>query len=286
MPRGESLAAEHLGADHVERYLRRHGLVANRRFSQNHLVDGEVLEAIVVAAQSAGRQILEVGPGIGILTGALLEAGAAHVTAVEVDARLIAHLRERFAEEPRLTVVEGDVLDTDVSAIIAPPYDLVANIPYHITSPILHLALGQDPRPDRFVLMLQREVADRITAPPGGMSYLSVFVQYHADVTLLRAVPASSFEPAPKVDSAVVVGTVRPRRLDAQREDDLWRLVQAAFRERRKMIHNVLTRQLPTLGKERLEAALASVGIAPDRRPQTLSMDEWLLFAERLGPLP
>ena len=134
--------------------------------------------------------------------------------------------------------------------------------------------------------MVQREVAERIAAPPGAMSYLSVFVQYHADVHVVLTVPAASFEPAPAVDSAVLAGVTRPRRLDAAAEDGLWRLVQAAFRERRKMIHNVLVRQLPGLDRDRLEAALASCAIAPERRPQTLSVDEWLALRVALGPLP
>jgi 16S rRNA (adenine1518-N6/adenine1519-N6)-dimethyltransferase len=134
--------------------------------------------------------------------------------------------------------------------------------------------------------MVQREVAERITSPPGGMSYLSVFVQYHADVRIVRVVPPGAFEPAPAVDSAVVAGVTRPRRLDDEREADLWRLVQAGFRERRKMVHNVLPRQLPQIGRERFSAALAQVGVTPERRPQTLSVEEWLALADAVGPLP
>ncbi len=280
------LDPRHLGAEAVERYLRRHGLGASKRYSQNHLVDGEVLEAIVAAAAPAGRSVLEIGPGIGILSGALLSAGAARLSALEVDRRLAGHLRERFGADPRFVLTETDVLDADVSSLVEPPYDLVANLPYHITSPILHQFLGGAPRPERFVLMVQREVAERITSPPGGMSYLSVFVQYHADVKLLRIVPASAFEPAPEVDSAVVTGRVRPRRLPEGEEDELWRLVQAGFRERRKMIHNVLIRQLPVVGRERITAALETADIEPDRRPQTVSVDEWLALSAAIGPLP
>ena len=279
------LDARHIGPEVVERYLRHHGLAARKRLSQNHLVDGEVLDAIVEAAEpTPGRPVLEIGPGIGILTGALLAAGA-YVTAVEVDARLAAHLRERFEGETRFHLVEADALDVPVDELVRGPYDLVANLPYHITSPVLHHVLEAETRPERFVLMVQREVAERIASPPGGMSYLSVFVQYHADVRVLRVVPASAFEPAPEVESAVLVGSTRPRRLDAAAEEDLWRLVQAGFRERRKMIHNVLPRQLPSVGEGRFSAALEALGIARDRRPQTLSVDEWLALAAALGPL-
>ena len=130
--------------------------------------------------------------------------------------------------------------------------------------------------------MVQREVAERIAAPPGKMSYLSVFVQYHARVRVAFRVPPEAFEPEPAVESAVIV--VEPfdadDRLAAEDEDELWRLVQAAFRERRKMLHNVLARQLP-VDAARVDAALAAAGIAPDRRPQTLAVGEWLALRGR-----
>ena len=292
----DALDPTRLGPEALARYLRREGLEARKGFSQNFLVDRDVLDSIVAAAApSPGRHALEVGPGLGVLTGALLAAGAS-VTAVEVDRRLVEHLRGRLGEQVALSdrqpdapgalrLVEGDILDIPIADVVDPPYDLVANLPYHITSPVLHHALGAEPRPERFVLMLQREVAERIAAAPGDMSYLSVFVQYHADVQVVRVVPATAFEPAPAVDSAVLAGVTRPRRLAPEREDELWRLVQAGFRERRKMLHNVLSRQLPAIGRDRLMGALEAVGIASDRRPQTVSVEEWLALAEALGPL-
>jgi 16S rRNA (adenine1518-N6/adenine1519-N6)-dimethyltransferase len=281
------LDPERLSAERIERYLRQHGLAARKRHSQNHLVDGAVLAEIVALADPApGRHVLEIGAGLGILTGALLERGA-DVTAVEIDARLADHLRHRFAEPAQgsFRLAEGDALDIPIAELIEPPFDVVANLPYHITSPILHHLLGGEPRPERFVLMVQREVADRIAAAPGGMSYLSVFVQYHATVRVAFVVPASAFEPAPQVASAVLVGATQPRRLTPEGEENLWRLVQAGFRERRKMVHNVLPRQLPHLGRARIDEALVAAGVAADRRPQTLSLDDWLTLADALGPL-
>ena len=163
-----------------------------------------------------GRAVLEIGPGLGILTGGLLDAGAA-VTAVELDQRArgaaaepVRRSRSRAADaEPgaagSLTLIEGDALDQPLTRLCPAPYDVVANLPYHITSPILHRLLGEPPRPDRLVLMVQREVAERIAAPPGKMSYLSVFVQYHATARIALRVPPTAFEPAPEVDSAVLV---------------------------------------------------------------------------------
>jgi 16S rRNA (adenine1518-N6/adenine1519-N6)-dimethyltransferase len=272
----------------VRRTLRQAGLRAQHRLSQNFLADPDVLEGIVVEADPApGTRILEIGPGLGLLTGALLEAGAV-VTAVELDRGLAAFLRDRFAAEldaGGLRLIEGDALDHDLTRLVDAPYDVVANLPYHITSPILHRLLGDVPRPRRLVLMVQREVAERIAAPPGSMSYLSVFVQYHARVRIAIDVPPEAFEPEPAVRSAVIVLEPYPdddRLGNPADEDALWRLVQAAFRERRKMLHNVLSRQLP-VEPPRIEAALATAGIASDRRPQTLAVGEWLALLDALG---
>jgi 16S rRNA (adenine1518-N6/adenine1519-N6)-dimethyltransferase len=292
----------------VRRLLRDEGLRARHSLSQNFLADPDVLEAILAEADAdEGDRVLEVGPGLGVLTEALLGSGAA-VTAVELDARLAALLRSRLspaielgAEDPgasgALTLVEGDALDQDLPALVRPPYRVVANLPYHITSPILHRLLGPDRRPTRMVLMVQWEVAERLAAPPGRMSYLSVFVQYHGAVRIVRRVPAEAFEPAPSVASAViVVEPYRPASVDERPtttvpgsarvpdEDALWALVQAGFRERRKMIRNVLARQL-RIGSPAVDAALEAVGISGDRRPQTLSVDEWIALLGALGPI-
>ena len=289
----------------VRRTLRAAGLRPQRRFSQNFLADVEVLESILDAAgATAGRTVLEIGPGLGILTGGLLETGAA-VTAVELDRGMVEHLAAAFeaeiaaaAEGPRppapnpprsLRLIAADILDADLPGLLVPPFDVVANLPYHVTSPILHRLLGAGPRPERCILMVQREVAERVAARPGSMSYLSVFVQYHAAASLVRLVPRDAFEPAPAVESAILRLDVRPTdgpgRLPSEMEDHLWRLVQAGFRERRKMIRNVLGRQLPVV-QERVDAALATAGIAGDRRPQTLAVTDWIALLGTLGPLP
>jgi 16S rRNA (adenine1518-N6/adenine1519-N6)-dimethyltransferase len=286
----------------VRATLKAAGLRARHGLSQNFLSDIDVLDDILAAADpQPGRGVLEIGPGLGILTEALLTAGAA-VTAVELDRGLAGWLRARHAGaigladvDPAapgaLRLIEGDALDQDLGGLVATPYDVVANLPYHITSPILHRLLGARDRPERMVVMVQREVAERIAARPGSLSYLSVYCQYHARIRIARTVPASAFEPAPKVESAILVvepfrasDEDAPKRLDATGEDQLWRLVQAAFRERRKMLHNVLRRQLP-VPAERVEAALAAAGIAPDRRPQTVSVEEWLVLHDALGPV-
>ena len=282
------MARPRLDALEVRRTLRAAGLRAHHGRSQNFLADPDVLEAILdVASPAPGTRVLEIGPGLGILTRGLLDAGAV-VTAIELDAGLAAYLRGDLGpalESGALRLIEGDALDQDLAHVVAPPYDVVANLPYHVTSPILHRLLDSEPRPRGLVLMVQAEVADRIAAPPGRMSYLSVFVQYHAAVRVALRVPPEAFEPAPKVASAVVVLEPHPSTpLPPEREADLWRLVQAGFRERRKMLRNVLARQLPHLGTGgRLDQALETAGIAGDRRPQTLSVGDWLRLFELLG---
>jgi 16S rRNA (adenine1518-N6/adenine1519-N6)-dimethyltransferase len=279
-----------LDPGHVRRALRDAGLRARHNLSQNFLADVDVLEGILREADpDPGRGVLEIGPGLGFLTGGLLAAGA-RVTAVELDRGLVAVLRETFAVEVEadlLRIVEGDALDQDLVHLVPPPYNVVANLPYHITSPVLHRLLGASPRAARLVLMVQREVAERVAAAPGSMSYLSVFVQYHARARVAFRVPREAFEPAPKVESAVLVLEPYPDddRLTPDAEDHLWRVVQAGFRERRKMLHNVLARQLP-VPPDRVDAALAAVGIAGDRRPQTVAVGEWIALAEALGPIP
>ena len=289
MTAGHGAGALRLDPLYVRRTLREAGLRARHNLSQNFLADVDVLEGILQEAEpDPGRGVLEIGPGLGFLTGGLL-AARARVTAVELDRGLVAILRERFDAElssGALRIVEGDALDQDLVGLVPPPYDVVANLPYHITSPILHRLLGSPPRAGRLVLMVQREVAERIAAAPGQLSYLSVFVQYHAKARVAFRVPAEAFEPAPKVGSAVLVlePYATDDRLDPEAEDHLWRVVQAAFRERRKMLHNVLVRQLP-IPPERVHAALEAVGIAGDRRPQTVAVGEWIALAEALGPI-
>jgi 16S rRNA (adenine1518-N6/adenine1519-N6)-dimethyltransferase len=279
----------------VRRTLKREGLRASHARSQNFLADPDVLQGILDLADAGpGTRVLEIGPGLGILTGGLLDGGA-RVTAIELDRGLAAYLRERFAGEiadGRLDLIEADALDLELPDLVPPPYRVVANLPYHITSPTLHRFLDRPPFPERLVLMLQAEVADRIAAAAGRMSYLSVFVQYHATVRVALRVPPEAFEPAPKVSSAVVVLVPHERfALAADREPALWGLVQTGFRERRKMLRNVLARQLhtgedgitgPMVGQARVDAALAAAGIAGDRRPQTLAVEDWLRLLEAI----
>ena len=255
-----------------------------RSLSQNFLTDAEALDAIVNAAELApGEAVVEVGPGLGVLTRRLLAAGC-DVLAVELDPRLAAYLRRELGGVPGFELIEADALTVEgVGCFPGRPYKLVANIPYHITSPLLHHFLEGGHPPDAAVLLVQREVAERVASPPGGMSYLSVFVQHLAEAEVVAIVPAAAFEPAPKVDSAVLRLRRRARPLvDANGREAFYRIVQAGFRQRRKQIHNALSRELP-VDRGEIEAAFEACVIAPDRRAQTLEVAEWACLAGRLG---
>jgi len=269
----------------LRRLLAAEGLRPKRSLSQNFLTDAAALDAIVEAAElTPGDRVVEVGPGLGVLTRRLLAAGAS-VLAVELDPRLARYLRRELAEVGGFELLEADALHVHPSEIFpGEPFKLVANIPYHITSPLLHAFLEGERPPDLAVLLVQLEVAERIAAPPGEMSYLSVSVQNVASAEVVARVPAASFEPAPEVDSAIL--RLRGREVPAvpvgEGRDAFYRLVQAGFRQRRKQIHNGLGRELPLTAGD-VAAALERCGVAAERRPQTLSVDEWVCLHELLA---
>ena len=271
----------------LRRLIATQHLQPKRSLSQNFLTDPAALDAIVAAAELApGERVVEVGPGLGVLTRRLLAAGG-QVLAVELDPRLAGWLRTELGAVPGFELVEGDALTFDArSAFRGQPFKVVANIPYHITRPWLHAFLEGERPPELVVVLVQAEVAERVAAPPGRMSYLSVFAQNIAEASVIARVPADAFEPAPKVDSAILQLRRRSSPIvgSAEGRESFYRLVQAGFRQRRKQLHNALSRELP-IPRETLEAAFAACGIAPDRRPQTLSVEEWRCLHARLRSL-
>lgn len=285
----DPLAAERLAPPtpgQLRRLMAAEHLRPRKSLSQNFLTDPQALDAIVQAADlRPGDRVVEIGPGLGVLTRRLLAVGA-RVLAVEIDPRLAAWLHEELDAVPGFELIQADALDLHPrDCFPGEPFKLVANIPYHITSPILHAFLEGERPPELAVLLVQLEVAQRIASPPGGMSYLSVFVQNIANAEIAARVPAAAFEPAPKVDSAVL--RLRRRRdspipVGAGR-DPFHRIVQAGFRQRRKQIHNGLGRELP-LPPGALDAALLACEIDPARRPQTLAVDEWACLFHHLAP--
>jgi 16S rRNA (adenine1518-N6/adenine1519-N6)-dimethyltransferase len=257
---------------------------ARKSLGQHFLNDKRILTGIVDALELSGRElVIEIGPGRGSLTALLLER-ARHVTAVEVDRALAALLRERYAADQRVTIVEGDVLDVDFGEVAGGPYVLVGNVPYYITTPILFKGLAR-PRPDRAVYLVQREVAERIVAAPGDRDYgaLSVNVQAVARPEILFRVPAGAFRPPPKVESAVIRLTPNEHpAISADWEEAYRELVIAAFGFRRKQMRRVV-RSIWDLDAQQADALLADAEIEPTVRPETLTAADFARLLAR-GP--
>ncbi|HEU4566029.1 MAG TPA: 16S rRNA (adenine(1518)-N(6)/adenine(1519)-N(6))-dimethyltransferase RsmA [Gemmatimonadaceae bacterium] len=261
---------------------------ARKSLGQHFLTDPRILARIADAAQvGAGDTVVEIGPGRGALTEQLL-ARAGRVIAVEVDRALAAMLRDRHAGEPRLTIVERDVLEVPLGEL-APggEYALVGNIPYYITTPILFHAL-RPPRPTRAVFLLQREVAERMVAPPGSRDYgaLSVNLQALARVEMLFRVAAGAFHPPPKVESAVVRVTPRAEPdVPPALEERFQEFVIAAFGLRRKQMRRVV-RTLLGIGAPEADELLAAARLDPEARPETLSPPDFARLVSVVAARP
>jgi 16S rRNA (adenine1518-N6/adenine1519-N6)-dimethyltransferase len=247
-----------------------------KRLGQHFLHDARVLGDIVSALGDLGnRTVVEVGPGRGVLTDRLA-AKAARVVAIELDRDLVPLLRERFAAQSHVEILEADALTVRYGEVAGGPYVLAGNVPYYITTPLLFHGLDA-PRPDLAVYLVQREVAERAAAAPGSKVYgaLSVNLQALASVTMIRLVPPGAFTPPPTVDSAVM--TVRPREtplVSAALEVRFRRFVLAAFGMRRKQMVRVL-RSVAALSADESTALLQTCGIDPQARPETLSAEEF-----------
>lgn len=272
---GESLSAEELWKLTPKALLRRLGLSARKGLSQSFLTDSYVVKDIIQAAELVpSDQVLEVGPGLGVLTRELVKVSK-RVVAVELDAKLAELLPTLVPAPERLEIVNADILDFDISKAFKDRYKVVANLPYHISSPLLRKLLTSQPKPTLMVVMVQKEVAERMAAGPGNANFLSVMVQLYSKVSIVRHVSAAHFFPMPKVDSSVVKLEVYDRPIvDVDDPEDMLKVVSAGFSRRRKQLHNALSQSLwfPPGGAYQL---LNEAGIDPTRRAQTLSLDEW-----------
>lgn len=266
----------------AEALLRRHHLHAHKGLGQNFLQDPFALEAIVEAAEiQPTDKVLEIGPGLGSLT-RYLAVSAKEVIAVELDEKLIPPLKTVLAPYQNVHMIQGDILKLAPNDLIAEnDYLVVANIPYYITSAVIRHLLESEPKPRRIVLTIQKEVAQRICARPGDMSLLALSVQVYGAPRIAAQIPAEAFFPAPKVDSAVLVVDIYPAPLIKEELlGKFFRLVKAGFSQKRKTLRNSLSSGLhisPTHAAELLTRA----NIDPQRRAETLSIDEW----ERLSEL-
>jgi 16S rRNA (adenine1518-N6/adenine1519-N6)-dimethyltransferase len=255
-----------------------------KRFGQHFLKDTRVLDDIAAALGDVReRTVIEIGPGRGALTDRLV-ARAGRVVAIELDRDLVQHLRARYADQPHVTIVEGDVLHTNLAELAGGPYVLAGNVPYYITTPIIFHAL-EFPRPDVAVYLVQKEVADRMAAPPGDKTYgaLSVNLQAVVDVALLRKVQPGAFNPPPAVDSAVVRVTPKAESVVEPALEARFRsFVLAAFGLRRKQLVRVV-RTVANLDADAAAAVVASCGLSAEARPETLTPADFAKLVRALG---
>jgi 16S rRNA (adenine1518-N6/adenine1519-N6)-dimethyltransferase len=273
--------------EQTQGYLRRLDIKARKKLGQHFLVDEEALAAVASAAElEQDDVVIEVGPGLGVLTSELVKQ-AGGVVAVELDDRLAEILRQKMNAVKNFTVVNRDILKVKPEALLSEPvaaaalsgkpvsYKVVANLPYYITSAVLRYFLEAAPRPSLMVVMVQKEVAEAIAAEQGKMSLLSVSVQFYGKPEIVRIVPASGFYPPPEVDSAILKIKIYDKpRLDVGDVDGFFGLVRAGFTAARKQLPNSLAQGLKCT-KEEAILLLEEAGIDSRRRAETLSLEEW-----------
>lgn len=273
----------------IKKTAAKYGFVFKKGLGQNFLSSQEVLEDIADAAEICGEGVIEIGPGFGVLTNELAKR-AEKVLALEIDERLIPVLADTLGEYDNVKVINADVLKTDISKLIAEEFggrrvSVAANLPYYITTPIITTLLEGGFPLKNLVVMVQKEVAERIVAKPGTKNYgaISVLCGYYTECKIVCTVGAEMFVPPPKVDSAVVKMTFRDKpAVDVRDEKMFFRTVKAAFSQRRKTLLNCLT---ANFGKSKAELAeiMTALGIEPTRRGETLSLEEFAKLAEALA---
>ena len=264
--------------------IEKHGFTFKKSFGQNFLTDTDILNKIVNAADLNDEVgVIEIGPGIGALT-EFIARKAKKVVAYEIDPRLIPILAETLAPYDNVKVIHQDILKADVASMIEEEFKdvkhiaVVANLPYYITTPILMGLIEKKLPIDWYVTMMQKEVAERLSANPGSKDYnaLSIAVQYYTEAKIALNVPKTVFIPAPNVDSSVVKLTKREQPAVAvENEDFFLEIVHAAFKQRRKTIQNNLNQHFNDLAKEDVTKLLEEAGIVPSRRGETLTIEEF-----------
>ncbi len=272
----------------IKRIAQNYGFVFKKGLGQNFLTSQEILEEIADAAEIDGRGVLEIGPGFGVLTNELAKR-AGKVLALEIDDRLIPILEDTLSEYDNVKVINRDVMKADIKELIDTEFNgeeisVAANLPYYITTPIITTLIEADLPIDNLVVMVQKEVAERIQAKPGSKDYgaLSVLCQYHTEPEYIRTVGANLFVPPPKVDSAVIKMKFRKEKAVAVKEEKMFfKTVKAAFSQRRKTLLNCLASNFP-YGKECLTEIMNSVDIDPRRRGETLSLEEFAKLSDAL----
>lgn len=256
----------------IKELLLKYGSHPSKGMGQNFLVNRQILEKIIAAADlKKENTILEVGPGIGTLTMGLADV-VKKVVAVEKDKHMCQILKETLKDYKNIEVINGDILKTIFG--LPKQYKLVANIPYYLTSPLIRNFLETKYPPELIVLMVQKEVAQRICASPPNMSILAVSVQFYAKAKIISYVKKENFWPKPKVDSAII--KITPKIVGDQTSPDLFfKIVKAGFSQPRKQLGNNLSKSLK-LNREQINLWLLKNKIKPSQRAETLSVDDWI----------
>lgn len=254
------------------------GIQPSRALGQNFLADPNTARRIVrLAAVTSASKVLEIGPGLGALTVALAVTGAT-VHALELDRHLVPILEEVVGDSPNVTVEQGDALTWDFAELGDETWVCVSNLPYNVATPVVARLLEEAPQVTRMLLMVQREVGERLVAAPGSRIYgaVSVKVAYHATSRIVGSVPPTVFVPRPKVESALVLLERRSAPVvDVPSYDALFKLVGAGFAQRRKMLRRAL---VPALG-DRTASVLLAAGVAPTERAEALDLESWASLA-------
>jgi 16S rRNA (adenine1518-N6/adenine1519-N6)-dimethyltransferase len=261
--------------------LKSHGLRAHKSLGQNFLQDSLALEQIVSVAEIQPTDtVLEIGPGLGSLT-RYLGVVAREVVAVELDPHMLPPLKAILASYPNVRLIQGDILKLSPKDLITEKdYIVAANIPYYITSAVIRHLLENDPKPRRIVLTLQKEVAERICARPGDLNLLALSVQVYGEPRIAGRIPAEAFFPAPKVDSAILRVDIYPSpRVKPELLDTFFKLIKAGFSQKRKTLRNSLSAALHMSPNDAADL-LTRAGIDPQRRAETLSIEEWEKLSE------
>jgi 16S rRNA (adenine1518-N6/adenine1519-N6)-dimethyltransferase len=266
-----------------QRILRSRNIRPTRSMGQNFLIEPRIVAKIAdLAGIEPGHLVIEIGPGMGILTRELLSRGAT-VVGVELDRELATFLKEDLGHIETFSLVERDGRYVEIEEITGGnPYRVAANLPYSVATVIIRRFMESPAPPERMTVMVQREVAERMTAAPPNMSLLGLATNLYADARIAFIVPPDVFLPPPKVESAVVVLEVRPElRGDEATRDRMFELATMAFQRKRKTISNGLAMGLDR-PKADLDTTFQRMGVDPMRRPQTLTVDEWLAIARAL----
>lgn len=276
---------------YIKEILERHGFRFSKSLGQNFLIDGNIVRKIVDAGDiTASDYVIEIGPGMGTLTEELA-LRAKKVVAIEIDNTLLPILDETLGKYNNVEVVHGDVLKIDIQKLIEEkldggPVKVVANLPYYVTTPIIAKLIEDNLNLESIIVMVQKEVAERMEAGPGGKEYgsLSVFVNFYSKPEIVVKVPKTVFMPQPKIDSAVIKLTIKKELPDVDKVQ-FFKIVKAAFSKRRKTILNSLSTYGFNIEKETIREALENLNISVDTRAENLSVEDFIKISKTLPPL-